>query len=214
MATKSLMQVRGIARYPYLNKPDTKFDDCGVFKVDLIITNEVGTPILSRFTKMRLSELTETQKRLKGKKAKEADLPIQPELDEGGNETGNFILRAKMKASGISKLDGSAWSRQLPLFDAGGKPTSVRIGGGSEIILAIEPKAWSNPKGECSVTCYLDAVQVLSAMSGGGGTASQFGFGVVEGGFSSSEDDQIPEDEDEDEGAGGEAADEPEYDFS
>lgn len=181
------MRVRGTARYPHLNEADTKFDDAGVFKTDIILDQETGSAIEQRFEKMRAAKLAETQKQLKGKKAKEADLPIQPEYDDDGNETGNYVLRVKMKASGISKKSGKAWSRQLPLFDAYGNSTKVRVGGGSEIIAAFEPAAWANPKGECSVTCRLEAVQVINPVEGGGGSASRFGFGEVDGGFKASE---------------------------
>lgn len=204
------MQIRGITRYPHLNKPDTKFDDAGVYKTDLILDAEAGTALTARFEKMRAAELKKTQARLKGKKAKAADLPVQPEYDENGEETGRFVLKTKMKASGISKKTGEAWKRDLPLFDAEGVPTNVRVGGGSEVILCITPNPWSNPKGECSVTCYLEAVQILSLSAGGGASASRFGFGAVDGGFKSSEMDAADDDEADagDDEAGGDAEEE------
>jgi hypothetical protein len=191
------LHIRGITRYPHLNKPDTKFDDAGVYKTDLILDAATGSKLTASFERARAAEMQEVQARLKGKKAKAADLPVQPELDDTGEETGQFILRAKMKASGISKKTGEAWKRSLPLFDADGVPTNARVGGGSEVIACITPKAWSNPKGECSVTCYLEAIQIISLSAGGGATASRFGFGAVEGGFKSSEMDAADEDEDD-----------------
>lgn len=204
----NIMKVRGIARYPHLNEADTKFDDAGVFKTDLILDQETGAPIEARFEKMRAAQMAETQKKLKGKKAKEADLPIQPEYDDEGNETGNYVLRVKMKASGIVKKTGRAWSRKLPLFDAAGNPSSARVGGGSEIIAAFEPSAWANPKGECSVTCRLEAIQIIRLSEGGGASASRFGFGAVEGGYVAADADSAdtsPEADDE--------ADTEDYDF-
>ena len=204
----NIMKVRGTARYPHLNEADTKFDDAGVFKTDLILDQETGAPIEVRFEKMRAAQMAETQKKLKGKKAKEADLPIQPEYDDEGNETGNYVLRVKMKASGISKKTGKAWSRKLPLFDAAGNPSSARIGGGSEIIAAFEPSAWANPKGECSVTCRLEAVQIIRLSEGGGASASRFGFGAVEGGYVAADEDEA------DTGTeAGEEAEAEDYDF-
>ena len=186
----SQVQIRGIAKVPHLNDPDTKFDDAGVFKTDLVVAADVAEPLIARFEKMQAAKMDEYQKEKKGKRAKAADLPIQPELDEDGNETGSYIVRVKMKASGISKKTGKAWSRQLPLFDSVGNPTSARVGGGSDIIVAVEPASWSNPKGECSVTLRLEAVQVIRASGGGGRSAGAFGFGAVEGGFVASEDEE------------------------
>jgi hypothetical protein len=180
----TILHVRGVARFPWLNKPDTKFDSDGVFKVDLEIDADTAAPLIRKFNDMRAETMKEAQKALKGKKAKEADLPIFPKLDEDGNETGSFVLKAKMKASGISKKTGKPWQRSVPIFDAKGKPANPQIYGGSEIVVGIAPKAWSNPKGECSVTCYLEGVQVIKlSAGGGGGSAASLGFGVVEGGF-------------------------------
>ncbi len=194
----TIIHVRGIARYPWLNKPDTKFKAEGLYKVDLEIDADTAEPLIRQFEDMRAQEMKAAQKALKGKKAKEADLPIQPKLDEDGNETGLFILRAKMIASGVSKKTGKQWSRAVPIFDTKGKPANPQIFGGSEIILGIAPKAWSNPKGECSVTCYLEGVQVIKLSQGSGGaSAAALGFGAVEGGYSADDDasDEVSEEE-------------------
>lgn len=184
----TIINVRGIARYPWLNKPDTKFEAEGVYKVDLEITADVAEPLIRSFTDMRAQAMKEAVKTLKGKKAKEADLPISPKLDaDTGEETGTFILKAKMKASGVTKA-GKAWSRAVPIFDAKGRPANPSIYGGSEIILGLAPKSWANPKGECSVTCYLEGVQVIKLSQGSGGaSASALGFGVVDDGYAEEE---------------------------
>lgn len=185
---KTLIQVRGIARYPWLNKPDTKFKAEGQFKVDLEIDAETAEPLLAQFEDIRAAEIAAAKVKLKGKKPKEADLPLVPKLDEEGNETGTYLLKAKMTASGVSKKTGKPWSRVVPIFDAKGKPANPQIYGGSELILSIEPKGWANPKGECSVTCYLEGVQVIKLSKGSGGaSASALGFGAVEDGYSEDE---------------------------
>jgi hypothetical protein len=204
----TIINVRGIARYPWLNKPDTKFEAAGVYKVDLEIDADTAEPLIRQFTDMRAAAMKEAQKALKGKKAKEADLPISPKLDEDGNETGAFVLKAKMKASGTSKKTGKQWTRAVPIFDAKGKPANPQIYGGSEIILGVKVQAWSNPKGECSVTCYLEGVQVIKLAAGSGGaSASALGFSAVEGGYVEQDPDADTETNGEGEGEGGD------YDF-
>jgi hypothetical protein len=199
---KTLIQVRGVARYPWLNKPDTKFKAEGQFKVDLEIDAETAEPLLSQFEDIRAAEIAAAKVKLKGKKPKEADLPLVPKLDEEGNETGTYLLKAKMTASGVSKKTGKPWSRVVPIFDAKGKPANPQIYGGSELILSIEPRGWANPKGECSVTCYLEGVQVIKLAKGSGGaSASALGFGAVEDGYT------------EDEVEGADAAVGEDYDF-
>lgn len=199
---KELTNVRGIAIWPHLNTADTKFDDAGSFHTKLRIEADVAAPIIARFEEMRAAAAAEYQKAKKGKKAKLADLPIEPEYDEEtGEETGKFVLRTKMKASGKSKKTGKMWERQVPLFDSRGKPLGAKnyINSGAEIVVSFEPNAWSNPKGECSVTLYLEAVQVIS-LGGRSSSASAFGFGAVDGGYTAS--DEAADDAAVDEAAG------------
>lgn len=185
-----LIQVRGTARFPWLNTPDTKFDEAGVFKTDLLLDSETAAPLLARFEAMRDAAMAEWQAEKKGKRAKAADLPLFPELDEDGNETGSYILRVKAKASGITKA-GKPWRRQLPLFDSVGNPTNAKVGGGSEIVVSVEPRAWANPKGECSVTMRLEAVQILRLSEGGSRSAGAYGFDKHDG-YVASDDDEAP----------------------
>lgn len=201
-----LLQARGIARYPWLNKPDTKFDAAGKYKVDLEITAEDASKLLPTLEALRSQAKADFQKTAKGKKAKDADLPLFPQTDSEGEETGNYILRVGMKASGVSKATGKAWNRSVPIFDAKGKPANPQIYGGSELIVSFKAQGWSNPKGECSATCYLEGVQVLKLAQGGGGRdASGLGFKAQEG--YSAEDDAVTNED------AGEDAAENGYDF-
>ena len=176
------MQARGIAVFPRLNEPDTKFDAAGVYSTRLRMTADAAAPLLSRLEKMQEAAVAEAQAEKKGKRVKQQDLPIEPELDEDGNETGNFILKAKMKASGVSKKTGKPWSRKFPLFDSNGQPTNVNVGGGSEIVIAFEPSAYNSASIGVGVTLRLEAAQVIR-VAGMGQSSGNFGFAAVEGGF-------------------------------
>lgn len=203
-----MIKARGRAVFPKLNEPDTKFNPEGVYTTKLIMTPEEAEPLLAQLERMQDDAVKKAQAKKKGKRVKTQDLPIQPEYDEEGNETGNFELKTKMKASGVSQKTGKPWTRKLPLFDAQGNPTNVRVGGGSEIIVAMEPSAYDSASIGVGVTLRLEAVQVISLASGGGRDASGFGFGAVEGGFvSSGEDEVAPASDVEDE----EGADEYEF---
>lgn len=207
MTDQPIINVRGIARYPWLNKPDTKFQPEGVYKVDLEIDAETAAPLLELCERLQAEAAKQYQAEKKGKKAKLADLPIQPQVDpETGEETGNYILRSKMKASGVTKK-GKKWERVVPIFDAKGRPASIDIYGGSDIILAVQPRGWANPKGECSATFYLEGVQVIKPAKGSGGaSASSLGFGAVAGGYEADDVDDDAADEADVEQEGG-------YDF-
>lgn len=212
--SNEIIQLQGTAVWPHLTRPDTKFKDEGEYHTKLRIDAETAEPLIEQFEEMQQAEMKEVQKKKKGKRAKAADLPIQPEYDEEtGEETGFYIARAAMKASGKSKKTGKNWERKVPLFDGKGKPLSskVRIYSGSELILAVEARAWSNPKAEVGVKLYLEAVQVIKAVGGSGASASKFGFGAVEG----AEEIEVPEDdaENEDDTPDTDEDGEEEYDF-
>lgn len=213
--SKPIVHVRGTAIWPHLNTPDTKFKDEGEFHTKLRITADQAQPLIDAYTAMQEAEMAAVQKAKKGKRAKAADLPVQPEYDdETGEETGNFILRAAMKASGKNRKTGKAWQRQLPLFDSQGKPAADFIKSGSEIVVAFTPAVWANPKAEVGVKLYLEGVQIIN-LAGGGASASGLGFGAVDGGYvasAASASNSVVEDEDEGSDDDG-ADDDTGYDF-
>lgn len=187
MSKNKTYNARGIAEWPWINKPDTKYKEEGEYKVDLVVPADVAVLHLRRITATQEAALVETQEKLKGKKAKPADLPIQPKLDEEGNETGNYVIKCRSRASGISKKTGKNWQRSIPIFDCSSPPkeANIRIFGGAELVVAWKEEAWANPKGEVGVKLYLEGVQVIT--SGGQPSASRFGFGAEDGGFTASD---------------------------
>lgn len=178
-----IIQIAGVAVWPHLTRPDTKWKEEGEYHTKLRIDADAAEPLIEQFTAMQEAEMRLAQKKAKGKKAKAADLPVQPEYDDDGEETGYYTVKASTKASGTSKKTGKTWMRKLPLFDGRGKPlpSKVSLYSGSELILAVEARAWTNPKAEVGVKLYLEAVQVIKLVNGSGVSAGKFGFGAVEG---------------------------------
>jgi hypothetical protein len=187
MAIKNIT-IRGTASYPHFNSPDTKFNDKGLFHTKLVIGEEAAAGLTKLFEKIRTDEFNRVTKEvLKGKKPGLADLPVKPQLDENDEPTGMFIVSAKMIASGVSKKTSKPWSRTLPIFNAKGSPTNVKVGGGSEVILSVQPEPWYSAKDkEVGVTLRLEGVQIIKLVEFGGKSAAGLGFGAVEG-------DDIPE---------------------
>ena len=180
---KTFTTPRGVAVFPRLNTPDTKFDAAGVYKTDLALSDsEPSTQKFKDFIQKRydayVAKLTEENN---GKAPRMNDVPFQPQLDkETGEPTGNTLFRFSSKASGTSRKTGKPWSRTIPLFDAKGKETNVDVWGGSEIKVSFtvgEYKAGAN----YGIKCYLEAVQIIELVSGGTKSASGFGFSEEEG---------------------------------
>src|SRR5210317_2477290 len=123
---------KGIAQYPWLNQADTKFDELGAYKVNLIVDGEEA----NKFTTYILDGFKEEF----GSKAKPGHLPWKAELDDQGNATGNvvfnFVVKNKMKK------DGTLWKRNPEILNSDLEKTEDVIGAGSEIRIATEAYFW------------------------------------------------------------------------
>jgi hypothetical protein len=194
---------KGVAIYPYLNRPDTKFDAKGVYKVDLRVPGDEADDLIAKITATQeeaaaMAKKKAAEQKKKGKKVtpKEADLPYFEACDEDGNETGEVVFRFKSTASGVSKKTGKKWQRKIPLFDSKGKPSKASVYGGSTLIVAFTVEPWVNPKCEYGVKLQMEAVQIIELVTGSGQrSATEYGFGTVEGGYEA--DDESEDDEDE-----------------
>ena len=120
--------------------------------------------------------------------------PWDPEFDDEGEETGNYLVKTKCAAGGVVKngpKKGQDWEKVVPLYDAAGQPIignarkALTLWGGSELITEAEAFPFCAEGLKLSgISLRLLAVQVITAVGGeGGGSAESHGFGVVEGGY-------------------------------
>jgi hypothetical protein len=183
---------RGPFIYPKLNKPDTKFNAAGEYRVKVRLNpSDIPQDLTDKLTELRDERANEVRKELTAKKqgAKLKSLKVldlfRDETDKDtGESTGFVTISAKMKASGVGKKDGKPWTRKPNLFDAAGKPlrTSKLIWGGSEGKVAITAMPYYMAKdNEVGVAYYLEAVQILKLVSGSDKDAAGYGFGEEEG---------------------------------
>ena len=175
----------GVAIYPYLTAPDTKFNADGEYKVklrlnpDSMIRDVQGREIADVQTfldDMMLKALEKAKAENKGR-IKEGDPPYI--IDD---ETGDLLVNFKLKAV-VRTKEGSTFSQKPALFDAKGKPiTPESIWGGSKIKVSFEVVPYYTKIAGAGVTLRLRAVQVLELVTGGsGGSAESYGFGEEEG---------------------------------
>ena len=215
---------RGVAIYPKLHKPDTKFKPQGEYSVKLRLAADAG-PFYIGKTQASLDELKEqlgglldrmfdeTKSRLasgdgkqkaKAKKLERRSIDdiFAAHVDDEGEETGDYVVKGHMLASGKSKKDGKKWTRAPSVFDAKRKPLKPvpAIFGGSELKLGLEAVGYYAPNDNIvGITFYLDGVQVLKLVKGGERDAASMGFGEEEG-YSGADDEEteFPADDDED----------------
>lgn len=176
---------QGVALWPKLAEPDTKFDADGVYTVDLILAPDDAAPIQERAEKF-LDEFVVEQAKLLGKKPAQVrrsnTSPWKPDTDKDGADTGNLRLHFKMKASAVSKKSGTKLEFTPAIFDKFGKPMeATNLGSGSLIKVNFEVNPWYVPSMGAGVSFRLNAVQVLEAKTRGkSDNAKDYGFDVAD----------------------------------
>jgi hypothetical protein len=170
MASKKFKQAVspiGTLSWPWLTKPDTRYNAEGVYKTSLIVNDVDAKPLMDLCTEVFIAEFGQA-------KLKKAVMPFDEELDANGNPTGNIVFKFKSK-------------RAPGLFDAKAKPIAktlnVASGTTAKIATALNPYATGVNTG---VSMYLNDVQILELVEYGANAANKFqqedGFEFVDDG--------------------------------
>lgn len=164
----------GVAQWPRLNEPDTRFDELGVYRTSLIVEGDEGQELADQLQAYFESAMTELQSGKK--KLREAPLPWEAEIDEDtGEETGRWVFKCKQKAARLNPTTGEKEPLFVQLVGADAKPTDAQVGAGSIIKCRVMVTAWHVPALGVGLSLKLLAVQVLEAKSYSG-DAKSFGF--------------------------------------
>lgn len=167
--------------------PDKKFDK---YTCDLIVED---TPELQKLV-AKMEEVIEEELQAAIEKAepnkkkkivKSQDLPIDVLLDAQGNETGKYLLKFRMKASGVNKEKQVYHLAPPALFNAQAKPitgdakTRLKVFNGSIGKIAFEMSPYALATGTVGVTLRPTACMILKIQQADA-DASQFGFSASE----------------------------------
>jgi hypothetical protein len=176
MTNKTFTTNKGVAYYPYISAPDTKFDETGHYKVNLCLSKEEAKPVTDLIQGEILAGIKAMKEAKPSKQIKQAPLPYHNELDdETGEPTGNVIIKFKSKAA-----------YKPAVFDAKGSMMAKHnIYGGSVVKVNGSAAFYDSPSIGAGVTLRLRAVQVIEYVEGSSG-AGKFGFGE-EVGFTADE---------------------------
>lgn len=170
---------KGTAQFPYLTKPDTKFNPEGEYKVKLELDAADAGELISFLDEQVELAVEKAKKDPKnaGKKIKVGDAPYSVN-EETGKAAFNFKLKAK-----VTTKSGETFEQRPALFDAKGKPiTDVNIGGGSKVKIAYEVVPFYTALVGASISLRMKAVQVIDLVEfSGGASAEGYGFGEEEG---------------------------------
>ena len=176
---EKIITPKGVAIYPWLNKPDTKFKEEGEYRVKLAVTDDDAVALTKKLKPMYDAAIkaAKANPKNKNKKVKVQDEPWSAELDDDSNETGRILFSFKRKASGVSKKDGKPWSIKPDLFDAKGNKLAAdaQVYGGSIIKVSFTAEAYDTPIG-AGLSLRLEGAQVIKLVESQGRTASAYGF--------------------------------------
>lgn len=168
----------GTAQYPYLNKPDTKFNPEGEYKVNLEIAAEDAAEICTFLDEQLTAAVAKAKKENPGKKIKEGSAGY--ELNE---ETGKVTLKFKLKAK-VTTKSGDSWDQKPVIFDAKGKPITSppNIGGGTKCKVSYEVIPYYTAMVGAGISLRVKAVQIINLVEfTGGASAESYGFGEEDG---------------------------------
>jgi hypothetical protein len=195
----------GIARYAWVNKPDTKYNAEGLYHVDEVLDLVNDIPGLTTAEENRkykaeidaevdaafdreAKKLTEKARTLK---AAEVLLQgwtkyypyIEEKDEENGNPTGRIIFMFKQNAK-IPQPDGSKKVFKLGIRDSANKAIDTPVYGGATIRVLFKPRD-VKIQGTKQLGSRLDfsMVQLIKAAKSSGG-----GFDEVDGGYVGEED--------------------------
>lgn len=193
---------KGRLGYPFLTKPDTKFNSEGEYKTHLFLASDEAEGLIAKLNEgvAKAVANAKADPKNKGKKIKEADLPVQWNEDET-----EVRLSFKLKATG-KKRTGETFTQKPALFDAKGKPLpeGVKIGSGSMAKVSFEVIPFFTALVGAGVSLRMKAVQVINLKEfGSAGNGSAYGFDEEEG---DEIDGSVSEEDFKDESAGGDDA--------
>ena len=176
----------GVSQFAWLNKPDTKFDDNGHYKVNLILDGNSAKPLIKSINDENKKAVEMAKEKSKGKNIKTANTPFEEEYADG-KPTGNIIFKFKAKAKIIMK-NGDVIDNKVPIFDSKGTPMTNQVWSGSEMKVSADMIPYYTAMAGAGVSLRLKAVQITKLVEASGANSSAHGFSEVKDGYVAPED--------------------------
>lgn len=178
----------GVALYPWINKPDTKYNPEGLFKVKLAVGGDEANTLKAQidgFVDEAYEEYAKGDEKRpawtpKDRKAWGKQYPYEEETDEEGAPTGRILFTFKQNAT-IHLKDGTTKDVTIGIRDSEDKALDVAIFGGSKLRVMFSPRqSVLQTSKKVGVRLDFALVQVIELAKGSG---SSLGFGAYEGGY-------------------------------
>ena len=181
----------GIAKFPNLVSVDPHPEYGGDYSVQLLLDNE--SPEAQEFVQKIEAIRDEMHKQMQANMGRKKPwntphFPVSDDLDQDGEESGNYNVRLKSKGS--YERGGQTIERKITFYDASGtkiENPAQAFGGevpmGSKIAAAIQVAPYQSGA-NFGVTLRIEAIQVIElGGSNAPASAEACGFAVHDGGF-------------------------------
>ena len=184
------IQTRGIARYPHITQPNTKFavkgtkTELGTYEAFIVVTKEVADQLKATLRPLYEEELRKVQEEHPNKKITQTQFPIE-EID------GGYLVKIK-KPGGWRNEEGVMVAyAPIAIFDSKAEAipeeqyNDLKLWSGSDIIVTHRPNFWYVPSRGFGVSFQLLAVQIVKLGETGvtAKAAEHFGLTPLEEGF-------------------------------
>lgn len=179
---ESIVTPVGLAKYPHVNTPNTRFNDQGTFSCDIFITKQEADALNLKLQPLFDAEYASKLEELGKKKLKLSDPPVREDDD------GNWVVKSSLKnvLAGTYKNGDPRPAKSMAIYDSQGNPLKdTLVRGGSKVKLSVRPRFWYVASTGFGMSLDLLAVQVIELGEGNlsDKAAESFGFTEVEGGF-------------------------------
>lgn len=172
-------------RYPFLDKPDTRYNKEGVYRIQLVFDKDHD--FIDKVNKASLQEFEKAKRHMKPDDAVKVQFhsPVAILYDADGNDTGKVEIQFKSNATYTDRVTGDKKQIKVNMFDAKGKPLTIipRVGNGSKVSVAFSVKP-QVVTGKFYYTMYLNALQLIELIEFQP-DGSSYGFGKHDEGFDS-----------------------------
>ena len=167
MKNERITSPTGVASWPYLTEPDTKFDVDGKYKITLLIPVADGGDEFVGMLEEKHTAHYDMFCADKGEALKKSDLPVKMITDDDGIQ--QYQIKFSLKAKG--ERNGKKWEQRPMLFDAGMKPItgpaldSINVGSGTTCRIGFEVCPYYTGMIGMGLSLRLKAVQIIDLVS-------------------------------------------------
>jgi hypothetical protein len=164
----------GVALWPCVNVPDTKYSSDGLYFVKLKLDLETATPFVEAIDARAETCFNAARARALSPelaaKVREASPPYAP-CDEGAA----YVFSFKVKASGVTR-GKKPYKNVCRIYDEKGNIRRYKVGHGSIIRVSYRYEPYYTALVGAGIKLVLDAIQVIKLCDPTKPDASHFGF--------------------------------------